>query len=110
MSNSPVILKELAVRCSGRHSHQHLTENRAKECENYPLDLINAILDGIAKTADMKDAIVDMNTSAWNMTLSMHAANPAQIVESPTLPKSVLPCDDGSEIPITWDAEQFRAM
>ena len=38
MSNSPILLKGLTLRCDGLHAHQHLTENRAKACENYPLD------------------------------------------------------------------------
>ena len=114
MSNSPIMLKELAIKCDGSHQHQHLTENRAKACENYPLELIQAILRGITKTADAKEAIMDMNSSAWNMTLHLHSANGGMNEgtdgRGATLPSSVLSCDDGTEIPIMFDAQHFKPV
>ena len=55
MSSSPHMLKRLSKRCSKNHVHQQLVGGRAKDAENYPLELITQILRGIRDTADFED-------------------------------------------------------
>ena len=98
MSNSPLLLKELTVRCDGLHAHQHLTENRANACENYPLDLVHAILRGIAATMDARRAMNGMQENQWNVLLNLQMNDPVTYDEPDhpaQIEPSVLLGDDG---------------
>ena len=110
MCNSPLMLHELSVRCDNSHSHQHLTENRAKACEDYPLERIRAIIRGMQRTADANDAVRSMNTEAWNLTMSLRTHDPGVKIsdeDAAAVPASTLKTDDGSDIPISFDANNF---
>ena len=47
MTNSRAIGNQLSRRCGGEHSHQHLTDGRAKDAARYPTELCRAICRGI---------------------------------------------------------------
>ena len=113
MSNSPVLLKELTLRCDGLHPHQHLTENRAKACENYPIDLVHAILRGIAKTMDARRAMHEMQETAWNVMLNLQINDPVNYSQPDDLPEiepSTLYGDDGKTYPVTFDPKNFKTV
>lgn len=77
------------------------------------MELIRAIATGIAKTSDAKNALHSMNEDAWNVSLALHSASPSNDNpegEALTLPSSVLPCDDGTTLPIDFDPHIFRAV
>ena len=54
-SSSSHMLKRLARRCQKDHTHQQLVGGRAKQNENYSLDLIVEILRGMRDTADFEE-------------------------------------------------------
>ena len=55
MSSSSFMLERLSRRCSGDHTHQHLSGGRAKAAEDYSIELITEILRGIRDTADAEE-------------------------------------------------------
>ena len=53
---NPVYMKhQLSRTCDGLHKHQQLVGGRAKEAENYSIELITEILRGMRDTADFED-------------------------------------------------------
>ena len=60
-SSSCHMLKRLSRRCKRDHTHQQLVGSRAKQAENYPLDLIVKILRGMRDTADFEEEWGDTN-------------------------------------------------
>ena len=55
MSSSSFMLERLSRRCSGNHTHQHLSGGRAKAAEDYSIELITEILRGMRDTADAEE-------------------------------------------------------
>ena len=71
MSNSKAMLHRLSRRCDGQHDHQHLEGGRAAAAENYPDNLVRAIVQGMADTRDNVHALNNMNEDEWNAIRSL---------------------------------------
>ena len=113
MSNNPVMLGELSLRCDRSHDHQHLVEGRASAAENYPLDLVMAIVRGMAKTTQALQRMREMQTEQWDMSMNMTVCNsPTTTVpqDEQSIPASSLPNTNGPDIDIDIDRSNVRAV
>ena len=100
MSNSPAMLSELSLRCDRSHDHQHLVEGRAKPAENYPIDLVLAIVRGMSQTSEALARMRELQTDQWNTIMTMSTCNPPETTvpeDVQTIPASVLHGRDGKE-------------
>ena len=64
----------------------------------------------MAKTADAKDSLLNMNEHAWNTTMQLHTRNAGVDVnnmDADPLPTSTLKCDDGADFPIAFKPETY---
>ena len=111
ISNSCTMLEELKRRCDKSHVHQSLVGGRASAAENYPIDLIMAIIRGMAKTNQAMAHAHDNGTAHRENVLSMNACNPpeptdaTQIVDVPA-PKLI--SKDGKPFGIDFNDEHFK--
>lgn len=114
MSNSPIMLRELTRRCDGTHSHQPLLGCRASAAENYSMDLVIAMVRGMAKTNQARAIMKENGTDDWNNIFSMTACNSTTTTtkhppDSPvTVPAPCLPTNNGTSIHIDFDDSNFR--
>ena len=113
MSNSPIMLHELTRRCDRQRDHQHLLAGRATDAENYPLDLVLAIIRGMAKTTQAKEIAKQTGVEHWENILSMTTTTSTDVPhtkETVDVPHSTLSCDDGQKINIDYDDANFKTI
>ena len=83
--------------------------NRSKEAENYPLDLVHAILRGMAETMEARKRMIDLQTEQWDLVMALQSADPAAVEHKHVdLPSSSLRCPDGTNIPVDFSPEHFK--
>ena len=81
MSNSIVMLQQLAKECPRQHKHQHLLSGRAAEAAFYPLRLLKAILRGMQLTRDQDHHVRSLRWDDWSVGLLTSAV---PVDEQPT--------------------------
>ena len=73
MSNSVVMLQQLARECPRQHKHQPLLGGRAEQVADYPLRLLKALLHGIQLTRDQTQHANSLPWDDWDVGLIMSA-------------------------------------
>ena len=71
MTHSPSMLIELTRLCDGKHTHTHSVGGKAKRAENYPLDLVVAILRAIKRARQREYGLHSMEVEIHNDELEL---------------------------------------
>ena len=123
MSNSSDMLSVLSRKCDKSHAHQHLLGGRAAAAAFYPPPLLRAILKGMALTRDnalgVKMIMNHQRELAENHRLHSCAVVDAKSVDEPTgdatnsagttTAATAIPLTGGGEIPISYEAHNFKS-
>lgn len=104
MSNSPCMPNELFRICQRTHVHQHLEGGRAKEAENYPADLIRAILRGMPRTTEAMHAVNLSVQAEWDaiMKVAHNVDREMGDYDNDNIQPSTLGTTEGGEFTITY--------
>ena len=77
------------------------------------MDLVLAIVRGIAKTSQAIRRMKETDTQHWDTIMNMTVCNPPNALEPqdvPEIPPSVLPNVDGPDIPVDFDRSNFKTI
>ena len=103
------MLNELTRLCTGDHKRGHLLGGKAKQAENYPLDLILAILRGMDRTTKALKSVNIALEADWGAVMKQAVETAPGIPDNPDAltPPSSLPLAARREMQITYDPHEF---
>ena len=90
--------------------HQHLGGERAKEAENYPVELIRAILRGMSRTTEAMHAVNLSVQAEWDtiMRVAHNVDKEMPDCNNDNIPPSTLATTEGGEFTITYGDEHMK--
>ena len=114
VSNSRYMIEELTRKCSRDHVHVPLEGGRAGPAAIYPLELLIAILKGIARTRDAISAVRGQQVEDYEVVLSLATAE-ADLHGKPdagteALPTTKIPIRKGGEFQLQFRIENFKQV
>ena len=117
MTSSSIMRDILSTRCDQSHVHQQLTGGRARDAAFYPMPLVEAILKGIALTADSDAKIIaslngirsmeENHNDIVNAVTGSSATIPNTKVSN-AVPTSSIKRVTGGVLPIAYHQDQFK--
>ena len=110
MSNYPVMLDQLKLRCDKTHSHQPLTGGRCADAARYPAKLVHAILKGMTlqkrqdslRTASVKEELVPVHA------MPMYEQGASAKYEFGEAKVDSVPKMTGGKLPVVLAGQKFK--